>query len=487
MFIFTGWVGIPLAFTVFCIQVYTAILLGKCWVIAESLEADISSRNRSPYAALAEMAYGRRTGTFVTLILGLTIFGGGIPNLLIASQNLQVMGLKLSSFEMDFSYCYWMIIIGLFLCPLMWLGSPKDMKWLALVSVFTVTAASILTWVCLIKIEVDSPPPVPSPTWESVAIAYGILAFQFDIHPMILTVQIDMKDKNRLGQAILLGFLVSGGMFLITTILVYTKLGTDVHYNTLQGLRTSVTLYAAIFLVTLQICLSMVVGSSPLFQNIEDKLQIDPKFNWKRILVRTLLTLLGVAIAEAVPRFDLIMGLVGGSLTGQLMFIFPPLIYARLRSLQARRRVESYVATHSDTFLGPPKYGTIADPEDRALVFGLAPNDPTTFEDNAALVPRERFLKAVQRPVYGLPSSSMQVVPKRKAASISDHLYDIICLDKALEEGPMSLCEKAFNGILLSAGVAATLISTYFSLQGTIEYGEFVPSCVVNVTMSFRL
>lgn len=45
------------------------------------------------------------------------------------------------------------------------------------------------------------------PTWESIAIAYGILAFQFDIHPTILSVQVDMEDKSKLGKPIIAGFL----------------------------------------------------------------------------------------------------------------------------------------------------------------------------------------------------------------------------------------------------------------------------------------
>lgn len=44
------------------------------------------------------------------------------------------------------------------------------------------------------------------PTWEAIAIAYGILAFQFDIHPTILSVQVDMEYKSKLGRPIMAGF-----------------------------------------------------------------------------------------------------------------------------------------------------------------------------------------------------------------------------------------------------------------------------------------
>lgn len=37
--------------------------------------------------------------------------------------------------------------------------------------------------------------------------AYGIIAFQFDIHPMLLTIQMDMKktEKENIGIAVTLG------------------------------------------------------------------------------------------------------------------------------------------------------------------------------------------------------------------------------------------------------------------------------------------
>lgn len=51
--------------------------------------------------------------------------------------------------------------------------------------------------------------------------------------------------------------------------------------------------------------------------------------------------MLAVAIGEAVPRFDLLMGLVGALLTGPLMFLLPPLFYVKMRSLRRRSKVKT--------------------------------------------------------------------------------------------------------------------------------------------------
>lgn len=125
-----GYYGLPLILLVFSLQTYTAVVLGRCWTIAEKLDPSIVNRSRYAYAAIGHFTFGEPMKMFVTVLLDLTVFGAGIPNLLVASQNLQLLGLRISGGSFDFSFCYFLIIIGLFLCPLMWLGSPKNMRYI---------------------------------------------------------------------------------------------------------------------------------------------------------------------------------------------------------------------------------------------------------------------------------------------------------------------------------------------------------------------
>lgn len=110
-----------------------------------------------PLVAVTELILGRWTSYLISLLLDLSVFGGGIPNLLVggsntpyiplmpmiffaielktrsiifnsASQNLQLFGFKVSQQEFNFSYCYWILIVGVILCPIVWLGDPKDIK-----------------------------------------------------------------------------------------------------------------------------------------------------------------------------------------------------------------------------------------------------------------------------------------------------------------------------------------------------------------------
>lgn len=137
----------------------------------------------------------------------------------------------MSDDSFQFSYCYWMLILATALCPFLWLGSPKDMKYvfsnmlllnlsklfyffriLCSISVVTVISVSIMIWICMLMDNTPVIPPATSPisenpTWRNVISAFGIIAFQFDIHPVLLTIQVDMKSKNKLPCAVFEGFL----------------------------------------------------------------------------------------------------------------------------------------------------------------------------------------------------------------------------------------------------------------------------------------
>lgn len=120
----------------------------------------VQSIYRCPYSAVGELTYGKKMRIFVNIMLNITVFGAGIPNILVgmhwlmyfcrpheiksyfvfyfsncfdaASQNLQLIGQRISDGEFQFSFCYWLILLGIIMCPVMWLGSPKNMKYFEL-------------------------------------------------------------------------------------------------------------------------------------------------------------------------------------------------------------------------------------------------------------------------------------------------------------------------------------------------------------------
>ena len=42
---------------------------------------------------------------------------------------------------------------------------------------------------------------------QTLISTYGLMIFQFDIHPVLLTIQVDMKDDSKSNRVIVLGFI----------------------------------------------------------------------------------------------------------------------------------------------------------------------------------------------------------------------------------------------------------------------------------------
>lgn len=91
---------------------------------------------------------------------------------------------------------------------------------------------------------------------------------------MLLTIQVDMQDKSKIGRAVFSGILFTCMLSLITTLMVFYTYEQSIASNVLESLPKSWTLYVIILLVTLQLCLSSAVGNSALFQHIEDLLGV---------------------------------------------------------------------------------------------------------------------------------------------------------------------------------------------------------------------
>lgn len=51
-------------------------------------------------------------------------------------------------------------------------------RWIALSSAFFVGCVSVLTWTAMIDTQHETYELVSEPSWNSIALAYGILAFQ---------------------------------------------------------------------------------------------------------------------------------------------------------------------------------------------------------------------------------------------------------------------------------------------------------------------
>lgn len=144
------------------------------------------------------------------------------------------------------------------------------------------------------------------------------------------------------------------------------------------------------------------------------------------------MTILAIVIAESVPRFDLVMSLIGGTLTGPLVFILPPMMYVKIMSLE--RRYE----------------------------------EPSTMESFTNIV-FTKIQEAKVTPTY------TETTFRPKLPNFKDR-FNSCLLSRYIETG---LCY-----FIVIASVVLTLSTTYFNVISAISYSDFSKPCIYNISTS---
>lgn len=177
------------------------------------------------------------------------------------------------------------------------------------------------------------------------------------------------------------------------------------------------------------------------------------EFCTKRCLLRSSIVAIAVFLGETVPRFDLVMGLVGSTLTGPLMFIFPPLFFLRLCYLKS---VEDLNVTSKNTRKVNGKSNG-----------SQVKNDKPNFQNGRMSFPL--ILKDAFQTKYRTFTSNYIIIDSSTPDSYPIKWYDIM-----------------FAVIVMSIGIAATITATYSSWANSIAYAEFSPPCLINATIAAR-
>lgn len=158
--------------------------------------------------------------------------------------------------------------------------------------------------------------------------------------------------------------------------------------------------------------------------------------------MRSLLLGFAVLLGELVPQFDLVMGIIGGTLTGPLMFVLPPLLYTKILKME-----QSY---------------------DNDLMKRIIARTSALDDDS-----EEDF---TLRRRYGTFKAQKMIVPKKcctKLWTTICRLFHLLYSDYVL----------SFAVIIF--GVLATIASTYFNLFNVSSLAQFWSPCIYNISYSF--
>ncbi|GAB6029709.1 hypothetical protein CHUAL_005431 [Chamberlinius hualienensis] len=329
----TGWVGIILM-VAFCFMAgYSGILLGKCWIMMEERYEECRQVQRKPYQLMGIKCFGNWLSVVITVCIQVNLLGACVVYSLLISGMLQDLFIDL----WPQSICYWdMIVVAIFI-PLTWFGTPKDFWPLAVVAAGTIIIAALLTTVQSI---IDSTTRVtevhyPLPDFKHFSLAFGTILFAFGGAVTFPTFQNDMKHRSEFPKAASIGF--------AGTLLVYLPVACSGYfvYGYMTESNITMNLSSVPVRITVQSCMILhlfcaaVLLANPCFQNLEENLKIKQGFSIWKILFRTLMAFLILFVGETVPKFSVILDLLGGSINPILCFILPILFYMRLISKQS--------------------------------------------------------------------------------------------------------------------------------------------------------
>lgn len=147
---------------------------------------------------------------------------------------------------------------------------------------------------------------------------------------------------------------------------------------------------------------------------------------------------LAVLLGEFIPKFDLVMGVIGGTLTGPLIFILPPLFYTKMLQLERKHDKQLFEAELSETDL----------------------NDT------------ELLLKTAN---YGtIPSPRHQPISQRKQTYLQ-------------KSWSLLRSECLLSVIVIIFGVAATFTSTFYNILDIKSLNQFWSPCLQNISLSYQL
>ncbi|CAC5420820.1 SLC32A [Mytilus coruscus] len=324
----TGWIGFILIIVFGIFSTYTATLIGDSWVIIQERYPEYRSHVPDPYPVIGEKAYGRRGRNIVNVVMNVYNYGSAVVYMVLAAGNIETLLAKVTK---DISLCYWLIILAGVLAPLICLGTPKDFWPIGVGATFTTGIACILIIIQSLN-DKDQHMPVSHSTTDPLkfSTSFGTMVFAVSGHSVLPTIINDMKKKEDFKKAAFLGYAIVLMMYMPTAVVGYMVYGKNLNENIIKSVSAGPCAYTVEVLVTLHLLLGFIILMNPVCQQFEAKLSVPTAFTWKRCVIRPLIVISVLFIAESIPHFGSILSLVGGLTTTLLSYVFPCLFYTKL-------------------------------------------------------------------------------------------------------------------------------------------------------------
>jgi len=324
-----GFSGIGLMVLCVCVASYTGLVLSRNWMHVRDQYPFCSK----PYQRIGYTAYGQGGEISVQICATVTLIGGCCAYILIAAQSLaRFLFLELGSDAVEYRAC--VAIMALVFLLVLIFGAGKESL---IVAIIATVLSIIFTGIILCGIIMTGKPDNYHPykvTPKSWFLSFGKFLFAFGGHSAFPNFQKDMKNPRNFPGSILIAFLIKLVLYIPLGVIGMLFFGDLLHANILHNINEDFQAInvAVLLLVAVQAIMSATILGNPVVAMIDGAVNTPPNrlLSWKRILVRFCSVLGIVIICEAIPRFDLIMALIGGTTINTAVFILPCLFHMKL-------------------------------------------------------------------------------------------------------------------------------------------------------------
>ncbi|VDM07296.1 unnamed protein product [Wuchereria bancrofti] len=306
---FGGIIILILLAITFC---YTACILSKNWIIMCKRWTVYAKHCRKPYPEMAYRAMGANARSICSFILNTVLFGVAVVFCLLAAYIINDFIISITNY--DIGFCYVLLFVTIAIYPITLLRSPQDFWWAVvlamLTTLFSVFLILIGSWLDYGKCGTDRKKLIIR--LNDIVASFGTYMFGFGGHIVFPSVQHDMKYPKH--------FIPVAVLYLPVSILGYVTYGNSLHDSVINSIQCA-NLFIAVHCI-----LTLTIVINPLNQEVENFVNAPHHFGWHRIIIRTIVLLAILFVAETVPKFGPILNVIGGS-TVALTSAMLPLIY----------------------------------------------------------------------------------------------------------------------------------------------------------------
>lgn len=194
------------------------------------------------------------------------------------------------------------------------------------------------------------------------------------------------------------------------------------------------------------------------------------------------------------------MVLIGGSLTGLLVFVFPPLLYSKIIALKTKsiRSLTPEVYSGSERCQSNKDMSINPKIHSKSIYYGVLSVPRTEYHRYSYV-----YYNELENELDEIVDYENDIIDSEKFF-MTKRIYDNkpIFIDASqpynvykqivIPEEPISKSttyynykkwHNCFSYLIVLFGIIITISSTYINMKNTIHYVQFTPSCIMNITI----